>query len=38
MYDMNTFEWNITEFPCQKNQQEFSMCDGCYEPNFLARP
>jgi hypothetical protein len=39
MYDMNTFEWNITEFPCQKNQPEFfSMCDGCYEPNFLARP
>ena len=38
MYDMYTYEWSINQFPRQKGQKDFQLCDGCFEPVFTARP
>jgi hypothetical protein len=37
-YDIAKSEWKLLEFPCSPDQQEFQLCDGCYEPVFIARP
>lgn len=37
-YDIGRFEWKMFEFPIQPDQRDFQLCDGCYEPVFVARP
>ena len=37
-YDITKYEWRIFKFPCRDDQTDFQLCDGCYEPVFIARP
>ncbi|KAG0564098.1 hypothetical protein KC19_8G082500 [Ceratodon purpureus] len=37
-YDIRTYEWRIFEFPCQYEQRDFHLFDGCYEPVLTSRP
>jgi hypothetical protein len=37
-YDITKFEWRIFDFPTKPEQKDFQLCDGCYEPVFIARP